>query len=177
MIRQPESMHAPTPLASDQPCPCGAGEPYGSCCEPLHLGAAAPTAEHLMRSRYSAFCLSKIDYLLATLHPSQRQPNDRANLLQTLSRTKWTRLRILATNRGAAGDDSGRVEFVATYHEGGIARRLHERSDFVKENDRWYYHSGEHENLAPSPKPGRNQPCWCGSGKKYKKCHGGQGRS
>lgn len=160
--------------ATAEPCPCGGGKSYGSCCEPLHLNGAATTAEHLMRSRYSAFCLGKIDYLLATLHPSQRQPNDRANLTHTLSRTNWVRLQILATKRGTADDDSGQVEFVATYHEDGIAKRLHERSDFVKENDRWFYHSGEYENLLPPPKPGRNEPCWCGSGKKHKRCHLGQ---
>ncbi len=164
-------MRAPTPLASDQPCPCDGGEPYGRCCEPLHLSGAATTAERLMRSRYSAFCLGKIEYLLATRHASRRQPNDRANLIQTLSRTNWVRLQVLATDRGAADDDSGHVEFVASYHEDGTAGQLHERSFFVKEDDRWFYHSGEYENLAPLPKPGRNEPCWCGSGKKYKKCH------
>ncbi len=174
MIRPIESMRGPTSLASDEPCPCDSGEPYGSCCEPLHLSSAATTAEHLMRSRYSAFCLGKIEYLLATLHPSQRQPNDRANLIQTLSRTHWVRLQILATNRGAADDDSGQVEFVATYHEDGTARQLHERSCFVKENGRWFYSSGEYENLVPPPKPGRNDRCWCGTGKKYKKCHLGR---
>ena len=127
-----------------------------------------------MRSRYSAFCLGEIEYLLATRHPSQRQPNDRADLLQTLSRTQWVRLQVLTTSRGAATDDAGQVEFVATYHEDGVIGQLHERSHFVKENDRWFYHSGEYENLAPPPKPGRNEPCWCGSGKKYKKCHLGR---
>ncbi len=167
MIRQFE----PTPLGSDRPCPCGGGKPYGSCCEPLHLGGAAATAENLMRSRYSAFCLGQIEYLLATRHPDQRQPNDRADLMRTLSRTKWVRLQILATRRGTTEDDSGQVEFVATYEEGGAAGQLHERSDFVKENGRWFYHSGQTEKLPPPPKPGRNEACWCGSGKKYKKCH------
>ncbi len=75
-------------------------------------------------ARYSAFCLGKIEYLLATRHASRRQPNDRANLIQTLSRTNWVRLQVLATDRGAADDDSGQVEFVATCHEDGTARQL-----------------------------------------------------
>lgn len=123
-----------------------------------------------MRSRYSAFAVGNVEYLLATHHPSQQQPNPRAGLLQTVSRTNWIGLQILATRQGAENDTSGWVEFVAAYEEGGVTGRLHERSEFVRENGRWFYLSGDAKNLAP-PKLGRNQPCWCGSGKKYKKCH------
>lgn len=132
-----------------------------------------------MRSRYSAFHEGKIDYLIATLHPSKRQATDRESLARTVSTTTWTGLRILAVESGTEGEATGQVEFVAFYREGGAAgphggatKQLHERSRFVKEHGRWFYLSGAHENLLPIPKPGRNDPCWCGSGKKLKKCHG-----
>lgn len=132
-----------------------------------------------MRSRYSAFCEGKIDYLIATLHPSKRQVTDREALARSVSTTRWTGLRILAVDGGTEGDDTGQVEFVAYYaesgaaeHQAGTTRQLHERSRFVKQDDRWFYLSGDHESLPPIPKLGRNDPCWCGSGKKLKKCHG-----
>ncbi len=133
-----------------------------------------------MRSRYSAFHEGEIDYLIATLHPSKRQATDRESLARTVSTTTWTGLRILAVEGGTEGEDTGQVEFVAYHSEAGgaakhpdrVTKELHERSRFVKEDGRWLYLSGIHENLLPVPKPGRNDPCWCGSGKKYKKCHG-----
>lgn len=127
-----------------------------------------------MRSRYSAFCLGRIDYLLDTLHPSQKKPSDRSTLAQTIDRTEWVRLDILAIRAGGAADLEGKVEFVATFREAGEAGQLHERSTFLKVEGRWLYHSGEYESLTPLPRPGRNEPCWCGSGKKFKKCHLGR---
>ncbi len=127
-----------------------------------------------MRSRYSAFHQGKIDYLIATSHPSTRRVTDRETFARTVSNTTWTGLRVLAVDGGTEADDTGRVEFVAYYCETGERRatkQLHERSSFVKENGRWFYLSGEHEGLRPVPKPGRNDACWCGSGRKYKKCH------
>jgi SEC-C motif-containing protein len=158
---------------SESPCPCGSRRPYADCCEPPHLGTAqAATAEALMRSRYSASCLGKAAYLIATHHPSKRGTNDPAQLQAQLAETEWIQLRIVATQLGMAADDSGEVEFVATCRSDGFVRKLHERSRFVKEDDRWLYVDGEHQNLPPVSNPGRNEPCWCGSGKKYKKCHG-----
>ncbi len=132
-----------------------------------------------MRSRYSAFHEGKIDYLIATLHPSKRQATDRESLARTVSTTTWTGLRILAVEGGTEDENTGQVEFVTCYREGraakhqdGATKQLHERSRFVKEDGRWFYLSGSYENLLHVPKPGRNAPCWCGSGKKHKKCHG-----
>ena len=154
-------------------CPCGSQHPYTDCCEPRHLGTGpAETAEQLMRSRFSAFSLGKIDYLIDTLHPSKRGLDLRQTLIGRTSNTKWTHLAILDAERGLEDDENGEVEFVASYREDGAAKRLHERSQFVREGGRWFYVSGEYENLRPLPKPGRNEPCWCGSGKKFKKCHG-----
>ena len=80
-------------------CPCASGQPYERCCEPLHLEpGTAPTAQRLMRSRYSAFHEGKVDYLIATLHPSRRQVTDREDLVRVVSTTTWTGLRILAVD-------------------------------------------------------------------------------
>lgn len=122
-----------------------------------------------MRSRYSAFSKQLIDYLIETHHPSKRQPDDRTVLTNSMAGTQWLKLQIVDTQEGLKGDSSGVVEFIATYSENGQLGQLHERSDFVFD-DRWYYLSGE---IFPSKiTVGRNDPCPCGSGKKFKKCHG-----
>ena len=125
-----------------------------------------------MRSRYSAFVLGQVDYLVDTLHPSRRRPQDRENLEAAVASRRWLGLRILGRSEGRAADPAGTVEFEATYEESGRRGTLHERSRFVREGERWYYVSGVHDNLPSPKKPKRNEPCWCGSGKKYKKCHG-----
>ena len=106
-------------------CPCGSGLAYAACCGQLHLGAAAPTPEALMRSRYSAFALGLADYLLSTWHPSTRP----ASL--ELDDTEWRRLQVVEVS----GDV---VEFRASYR-GGL---LHERSRFAQEGGRWLYVDG-----------------------------------
>ena len=150
------------------PCPCGTAKPYRVCCKPLHRGTAqAQTAERLMRSRYSAFCKRHVEYLIATRHPSQCKPDDRAALTATIDRHQWLGLRILDKHRGGRTDNVGYVEFVAYFSGPG---QIHERSKFVKEDGQWFYFDGEQRDPV---KTGRNEPCWCGSGKKFKRCHGG----
>ncbi len=121
-----------------------------------------------MRSRYAAFCKRDIDYLIDTRHPSTRK-TDRAVLAHTIDSRQWLGLRILDKRRGERTDDVGYVEFVA-YFSGSAPGQMHERSKFIKEEGRWFYVDGE--QMEPV-KTGRNEPCWCGSGKKYKRCHGG----
>lgn len=122
------------------------------------------TAEALMRSRYSAFVLKLSDYLSATWHPSTRPDSlDIGN-----DDTVWQRLVIVSTEKGSEADRDGVVEFAAFYSGG----QLHERSRFVKEDGRWFYVEGDILPLIASEKVGRNDPCPCGSGKKYKKCCG-----
>jgi SEC-C motif-containing protein len=139
---------------------------YRECCQPLHQrNKHAQTAEKLMRSRYSAFCLGLIDYLIETLHPSKRHPTDRDALMQTIRNTKWLGLTIVDHKQAA---DLAEVEFVAFYDDDPIGQ-LHERSRFSREAGRWYYHDGL---FLPPLKLGRNDSCFCGSGKKFKHCHG-----
>lgn len=151
-------------------CPCGSQHPYSHCCKPFHSGSAnAPTAAALMRSRYSAFVKQLADYLIQTHHPGRRQPDDAAALEQSFRDTTWLELVVMDTKAGGPHDSAGTVEFVASYCAQGKQGFLHERSRFVREDGRWFYVDGE---MLPLPTPGRNDPCWCGSGRKFKKCHG-----
>ena len=159
------------------PCHCGSGEPFEKCCGPVINGAQpAATAEALMRSRYSAYVEHAIDYLGETLHPKHRSDWDREATRRWSAGAVWHGLDILDTEAGQPGDTEGIVEFVARFDEDGVHRRHHERSRFRYEHGRWFYVDGDvpkpitqrHEG----PKPGRNDPCPCGSGRKYKKCCG-----
>jgi SEC-C motif-containing protein len=123
-------------------CPCGNPVDYARCCGPLHDGAAAATAEQLMRSRYSAYVLKREDYLLASWHRDTR-PGSLGLASQQPSPT-WLGLTICDHSLDDA--DHARVEFIARYRlGGGRAQRQHEISRFVQENSRWYYVDGEIE--------------------------------
>ncbi len=152
----------------DALCPCDSGDSAAVCCLPYLTGDALPTTPtKLMRSRYTAFCRGNIDYLIATHHPTKRQADDRQTLAKTMDETEWVGLRVLASDQVEAA--KGDVEFVAFYQNKGGIGQLHEKSEFLWQDDRWYYWQG---TMLPSIPVGRNDPCWCGSGKKYKKCHG-----
>lgn len=134
-------------LQSDQPCPCGGGSApatYGQCCQPLHRRErGATTAEQLMRSRYSAFALAEIDYLLRT-QPSEQPLKERRRSLEASCRQlRWRALEILATEAGGPGDLEGTVTFAAHYSARGQQGVLQERSRFGREAGRpdgaWLY--------------------------------------
>lgn len=151
------------------PCPCGSQQAYGSCCEPFLVNTSvAPTAEALMRSRYVAYFQGNIDYLVATRHASTRKFDDRINLIKSVKSTVWESLKIVSTYQGKKNHTTGYVEFMAVHSQPAWGQ-LHERSRFIQEDGRWFYIDGE--MLAPIL-PKRNHPCWCGSGKKFKHCHG-----
>jgi SEC-C motif domain protein len=119
------------------PCPCG-GARYASCCGPFHSGTqAAPTAERLMRSRYSAYALELGDYLLASWHPSTRP----AEALHFEPGLRWLGLEV--REHRPLGEDRAEVLFVARSKLGGRAHRLVERSRFVREGGRWFYVDGD----------------------------------
>ena len=121
------------------PCPCGSAAPYADCCGRYHAGPLhlqAPTAEALMRSRYSAFVRGDAGYLLATWHPSTRP----AAIEADPPGLKWLGLDV---RRHEVQDaDHATVEFVARSKLGGRAHRLHETSHFVREDGRWFYVDG-----------------------------------
>ena len=148
-------------------CPCGSSLSLPQCCGALHAGQAAATTEQLMRSRYSAFVLGLGEYLVHSWHPDYLGPLTVEELSQT--DTNWDGLEILAAQGGPA-DETGMVEFKAWFWEGDKRHCLHERSRFVRYQGRWVYTDGEQD---PVPlRVGRNDPCPCGSGKKFKKCCG-----
>ncbi len=150
-------------------CPCGNPENHEDCCGRFLSGTSIPqTPEDLMRSRYSAFCRGDIEYLISTLYPSKRSPDDRETLARTIRETQWLGLKIITTGIEEADENMGVVEFAAFYKSTETGQ-LHERSRFIRESGLWYYLDGQ--TLDPV-KIGRNEPCWCKSGKKFKKCHG-----
>ena len=131
--------HKEKPAA--QPCPCGSGQPYARCCQPLHDGEIqAASALILMRSRYAAFVQHRSDYLLATWHPSTRPaPFDLSD-----DRSQWLGLKVFAHTQ--QDETHASVEFIARYRLDGRGQRLHEHSQFVREEGRWFYVSGEFLN-------------------------------
>jgi len=123
----------------ESPCPCGSNKNYAACCgQYIDGGAAAPSAEALMRSRYTAYTLLREDYLLATWHESTRP----AQLdLAAEAPSKWLGLQIRRPEQQDA--EHAVVEFVARYKVAGRAHRLHEASRFVREDGHWFYVDGD----------------------------------
>ena len=154
-------------------CPCG-NESYERCCKPFHSGQSTPdTAEGLMRSRYSAFVKKEIDYLETSLHPSHRADFDKQATSDWARQSEWLGLKILNA-KGGPDDKTGEVEFIATYRQNAVDRSHHEVSTFKRIDGRWYYVSGR-----VTPEPGtvfQNDPCPCGSRKKYKRCCGAKSK-
>lgn len=157
-------------MSDKDPCPCNSGKLYSSCCKPLLAGEEiATTAEALMRSRYTAYVVQDDGYLMKTWHPSTRPP-----IISPASMSGWYGLNIIRTEAGGRDDTTGIVEFKATAIRQKHIFRMHEISRFVREGDQWLYVDGEILESPPaiSDKVGRNDPCPCGSGKKFKKCCG-----
>ncbi|MEH3088615.1 MAG: YchJ family metal-binding protein [Microbacterium arborescens] len=122
--------------ADGRPCPCGSGRSFGTCCRPVLDGAAAVTAEDLMRSRFTAFAVHDAAHLARTWHPRTR-PDD----LDLDPGTSWTGLDVILS-RGGAGDETGVVEFRARWSSRGGGGELHERSRFARVRGRWVYVDG-----------------------------------
>jgi SEC-C motif-containing protein len=156
-------------------CPCGSQNDYDSCCGPYITGtASAPTAEALMRSRYTAYAVQAIDYIKQTTHKSAVHAFNEEASHRWSKESDWLGLEIRSVKGGLEGDVDGDVEFVATYTQNGADQVHHERATFKKEGPKWYFVDGELIGRDPfirdTPKVGRNAPCPCGSGLKYKKC-------
>lgn len=117
-----------------------------------------------MRSRYTAYALGRSEYLQRTWHSSTRPEG-----IDTGAGPQWLGLEIRGTQAGGPGDQQGTVEFLARYREQGRIGALHETSRFVREHGGWVYLDGRLHPVR-SLQPGRNQPCPCGSGRKYKRC-------
>jgi len=169
-------------------CACGNEKSFEKCCGPFLEGKAVPeTAEALMRSRYSAFTRADIEYIKKTMAPEAKKDFDEKGTQDWAEQAKWLGLKIIDTKDGGPDDKTGMVEFTATYEIKGEGIDHHEVAEFRRdkqgawlfvEGDAHTHKAGEgHHEHAPvvtsvrtSPKIGRNDPCTCGSGKKYKKC-------
>ncbi len=157
-------------------CPCGSGDIFDKCCHVyLSKKEKAATAEILMRSRYSAFVTGESKYILETHDPATRSEVDVDEVASWSEAAYWEGLNIVAKEKGEASDDSGKVEFVAHYTLNNKEQHHHELADFNKKDGVWYFTDGAMVNgtfIRQAPKVGRNDPCSCGSEKKFKKCCG-----
>lgn len=158
-------------------CPCGSTLDYSKCCEPFHLKKAkAQTAEQLMRARYSAYVKAHINFIEETNDSNSEEPFDSKAAETWAKESKWLGLQVLRTEKGQAADNEGLVEFKANYIAEGKNVLHHEISTFRKDPSKgWLFVEGK-QLMTPErraePKTGRNDPCPCGSGKKFKKCCG-----
>ncbi|MBX9455581.1 MAG: YchJ family protein [Rhizobium sp.] len=157
------------------PCPCGSAKSSGACCDPILAGQPAPTAEALMRSRYCAYVAGNADHLQRTSAGEALLNFDRDDVRRSFAGTEWLGLEVLDTSGGGEGDAEGTVTFRARFRRDGRFHVLSERSEFRQIGGEWRYCRGD---VAPDAggcaagQVGRNDPCPCGSGRKFKKCHG-----
>ena len=119
-------------------CPCGSNQPFSKCCESFIVEENFPqTAEQLMRSRYLAYVVGAIDYLVNTTHSSTRKNHKRTDIENWSKSTKWLGLEIVQATQST-------VEFKAKFEgENNTIETHHEKSNFVFEDGKWYYVDGE----------------------------------
>ncbi|MBL4613944.1 MAG: YchJ family protein [Magnetovibrio sp.] len=157
-------------------CPCNSGKDFDTCCGPILDGSVkSDTAEALMRSRYTAHVKGNFEHV-ANTHAPEAQASYNVSAAKAQSKkTKWVGLEITETIDGGPDDEIGTVTFTARFEENGEMHAHRERSDFRRENGDWVYVDGKiNPQIEPRriDKVGRNDPCPCGSGKKFKKCCG-----
>ena len=159
-----------------RPCLCGSGKELADCCGPvIENPAAARTPEELMRARFTAHCQRKYAFLVESTHPNHRDGVSEKEIAQWADNVIWTELEVHSATPGAT-DDEGLVAFTARFTIKDTPQELREDASFVREDGRWFYVDGHVHGQEPyrreTPRVGRNEPCLCGSGKKYKKCCG-----
>ncbi|CBS89942.1 conserved protein of unknown function, SEC-C motif domain (plasmid) [Azospirillum lipoferum 4B] len=153
-------------------CPCGSGLVFDRCCGPILAGEPAPSAEALMRSRYTAFVRHDIDHIERSCAPETRAAFSHDDAVRVAEECEWGPLTVMKAEEN--GDD-GMVEFFLTFRRDGEEWPVHERSRFRRVDGRWLYVDSV---LNPKDPPrrvvkvGRNDPCPCGSGRKHKACCG-----
>lgn len=146
-------------------CPCGSTLALADCCGRLHDGSVASSAEALMRSRYSAYVLGLIDYLVDTTLPAQQAALEREAMAAWSAQSHWLGLSVEEHRPLGGTPERAQVVFVARWRDAAGEQAHRECSDFVRLDGRWYF-------IDPTVKlkAGRNDPCPCGSGQKFKKC-------
>jgi SEC-C motif-containing protein len=161
-------------------CPCTSGKEFAVCCEPiLTQQQKATTAEQLMRSRYTAYALGNVDWIVESQSPEGRQFVDRRATEEWSRRAEWRRMEVVEVKDGGPDDAEGFVDFKAYYTIGGEDITHHEVASFRQDEGTWYFVDGIEVKPRPykrlEKKVGPNEPCTCGSGKKFKKCCGKPG--
>lgn len=158
-------------------CPCGSEGSYENCCLPVIQGKrSAQTAEELLRARYTSFVKGELDFIRTSHHSRTRDQMNWEEAAEWSKNSKWLGLKIHQIEAGKKTDDKGTIIFEAHYHAEGKDHQHLEKSFFEKENGEWRFLDAQ--GIAAGtyrrqePKVGRNDPCTCGSGKKYKKCCG-----
>lgn len=156
------------------PCPCGSEKTYAKCCKPIvTMRKKAKTPEELMRARYSSYVKSDLAFTEQSMHPEVRGTFEKNKAEEWANNSEWLNLEIIETEE--INETTGTVEFKAYYNFGEEKIEHHELSTFKKEGKEWFFYDGKIINEPvknTEPKVGRNDPCPCGSGKKYKKCCG-----
>ncbi|HYC72076.1 MAG TPA: YchJ family metal-binding protein [Opitutaceae bacterium] len=160
------------PARNGQPCPCGSGQLFEACCGPLLAGARqAATPEQLMRARFTAHVAHDFKFLHDTHRPTAGKPYVPEEGEPAVT---WTRLEVHGAESAPNNPDKGYVEFTAHGTQEGRAHVLQEKAEFVRAGGIWLYNREARLGPAPykatNPKVGRNDPCPCGSGKKFKHC-------
>ncbi|QBF28117.1 YchJ family protein [Pseudomonas tructae] len=146
-------------------CPCGSGDLLDTCCGHYHAGLPAPDARTLMRSRYSAYVLGLVDYLVATTLPAQQAGLDREAIKAWSQQSTWLGLEVESAEVFGGKPEHAFVTFTARWHDNDGEHSHRERSAFVQNLGKWYF-------IDPTVglKATRNDPCPCNSGQKFKKC-------
>ena len=156
-------------------CACGSGQTFETCCGRYITGEPAPSPEALMRARYVAFKLGNLDFIEATCTEEGLQSLNRLEMEKALPNTQFQGFELRGTTYGGENDDDGSVHFAFRYKFGGKEMSQAEIAHFRRVDGRWLY---DYSEVNPKSAPvrvesvGRNEPCPCGSGKKYKKCCG-----
>jgi len=123
-----------------QYCSCGSDNLYGDCCAVAHKNVElVTTAEQLMRSRYTAYVLGDVEYLMKSHHSSTCPIKEKNEILKWTKSVKWLKLEVLNINKGGVSDMEGSVEFKAHFEDNGVAELIHENSKFNRENNHWVY--------------------------------------
>ena len=122
-----------------------------------------------MRSRYTAYTMANIDYIKKTMHGKPLASFNEQEAVRWSQSVYWLGLRVISSWQD--NEDSGFVEFIASYLDNGTVKTMHETSEFLKINDSWFYIDGQHIP-EPTKNVSRNAPCPCGSSRKFKNCHG-----
>lgn len=156
-------------------CPCGSERPFDDCCGPVLAGQPAQSAEALIRARYTAYAVERIDFLLQTMSAEVQADLDPVEAARVAKEAEWLGVEIQGVFQDSPDDNSAEVEYVAKFRLEGQKRIHHERARLERGAQGWMVCGGEVNPKGPPrrvEKVGRNDPCPCGSGKKFKKCCG-----